>query len=53
MLTPVGLLPVAVAGHDVRELVAGAAEMEAATRSADPAENPCLQYAAARNLLYR
>ena len=53
VLTPVGLLPIAVAGHDISALVDGAVEMERIASSADPAENPCLAYAATRNLLYR
>lgn len=53
VLTPVGLLPLAVAGVDIRALVAGAAEMENLTASAPFAENPAMQYAAARTALYR
>lgn len=53
VLTPVGLLPLAVAGVDIRALVAGAAEMEKLTASAGFDENPAMQYAAARTALYR
>ena len=54
VLTPVGLLPLAVAGTDIAALVAGAREMEAATAENIPfAKNPAAQYAAARNALYR
>ena len=54
VLTPVGLLPIAVAGFDIKQLVAGAADMEKACDETVPAEqNPALQYAAARNVLYR
>lgn len=53
VLTPVGLLPLAVAGVDIRALVAGAAEMERLTAAAPFAENPAMQYAAARTTLYR
>ena len=54
VLTPVGLLPIAVAGFDIRQLVAGAADMEKACGEDVPAEsNIALQYASARNLLYR
>lgn len=53
VLTPVGLLPLAVAGVDIRALVAGAAEMEKLTTSASFDENPAMQYAAARTALYR
>lgn len=52
VLTPVGLLPIAVAGYDIRALLRGAAEMEAATQSGD-FSNPAIIYAAARNALYR
>lgn len=53
VLTPVGLLPIAVAGFDVKQLVAGAADMEKAC-SKDVAfeENPAAIYAAARQALY-
>lgn len=54
VLTPVGLLPIGVAGFDIRELLKGAADMEALTTSSTPFEdNPSAQYAAARNALYR
>ena len=54
VLTPVGLLPIAVAGFDIRQLLKGAADMEALTTSSTPFEkNPSAQYAAARNALYR
>jgi len=53
-LTPVGLLPVAVAGYDISELIRGALAMENATSSSTPfADNQAALYAAARNLLYR
>ncbi len=54
VLTPVGLLPIAAAGYDFRELLAGAAEMrEQVMHNGEVMENPALLYAAARNLLYR
>ena len=54
VLTPVGLLPIAVAGFDIRQLLKGAADMEGMTTSGIPlADNPSVQYAAARNALYR
>ena len=54
VLTPVGLLPIAVAGFDINKLVAGAADMEKACDSDVPfAENPAAIYAATRNELYR
>lgn len=53
VLTPVGLLPLAVAGIDVRKLVDGAKEMEALTGVDIPfEENIAEQYAAARMALY-
>lgn len=52
VLSPVGLLPLAVAGMDIRKLVKGARDMELITRKNRNAENnPALLYAAARNLL--
>ena len=54
VLTPVGLLPIACAGLNIRELVAGAQEMEKACGKDVPfAENPAAQYAALRNGLYQ
>ena len=51
VLTPVGLLPMAVAGIDVRRVIdAAIAEMEALDLRSP--ENPAWQYAAARQLLY-
>ena len=51
VLTPVGLLPIVLAGFDVREMLAGAAEQRLELQSRD-AENPAVKYAAMRNLLY-
>lgn len=54
VLTPVGLLPIAMAGFDIRQLLRGAADMEAFCRKTTTiAENPVMQYVAARNALYR
>ena len=54
VLTPVGLLPIAVAGIDIRALVRGAVEMERAVGPDVPFDrNPALCYAAARQALYR
>ena len=52
VLTPVGLLPIAVAGIDINAMMQGACEAKQAydIRSF---ENPVWQYAAVRNLLYR
>lgn len=52
VLTPVGLLPIAVAGHDIKLLLKGAADMENTTLHASPS-NPALTYARLRNALYR
>jgi glucose-6-phosphate isomerase len=52
VLTPVGLLPIAVAGFDIRKLVKGAKAMEELSRkNKNSSTNPSLLYAAARNLL--
>jgi len=47
VLTPVGLLPIAVAGFDIRALVAGAVEME------KDGDEQIINYAIARNVLYQ
>ena len=52
VLTPVGLLPIAAAGLDIDHLLAGARDMRKVCVEAPFAENPALQYAAIRNLLY-
>ena len=51
VLTPVGLLPIVLAGFDVRAMLAGAAEMEKALEIKGET-NPAVVYAAMRNLLY-
>ncbi|MBD5180900.1 MAG: glucose-6-phosphate isomerase [Bacteroidales bacterium] len=51
VLTPVGLLPIAVAGFDIRALLDGAKAMEAATAKAG-ADNLAQLYAETRNALY-
>ena len=54
VLTPVGLLPIAVAGIDIRQLVSGAITMEKATGKNVPfAENLAAIYAVVRNELYK
>ncbi len=53
VLTPVGLLPIAVAGVDVKALMAGAAEAMAALAEPSLEKNPAYRYAAIRNCLYR
>lgn len=53
VLTPVGLLPIACAGFDIKQLVAGATEMENVCGQNTPyEENPAAIYAAVRNGLY-
>ncbi len=52
VLTPVGLLPIAVAGFDIARLVAGARAMQDSTLHAGPS-NPAETYAIMRNSLYR
>ena len=53
VFTPVGLLPIAVAGFDVKQLVAGAADMEKACgKDVAFEENPAAIYAATRQALY-
>lgn len=53
VLTPVGLLPIACAGFDIKQLVAGATEMEKVCGQNTPYEdNPAAIYAAVRNGLY-
>jgi glucose-6-phosphate isomerase len=52
VLTPVGLLPIAVSGLDIRNLVKGVQAMSEVTRkNKNASSNPSLMYAAARNLL--
>jgi len=52
VLSPVGLLPIALAGIDIRTLVKGAKSMEEISRKNKKAEsNPSLMYASVRNLL--
>lgn len=54
VLTPVGLLPIAVAGFDIRKLVEGARAMKQVVTTARTIEdNPAFKYVAARNALYR
>ena len=53
VLTPVGLLPIAIAGFDIAALVRGAQDMEKQTAVGVPfEENPAALYAAVRNALY-
>lgn len=53
VLTPVGLLPIAVAGFDIEAIVRGAQDMEKMCDISVPFDqNPAAQYAAVRNALY-
>jgi len=53
VLTAVGLLPIAVAGIDISEMMQGAADASREYANPDLAENASYQYAAVRNALYR
>lgn len=52
VLTPVGLLPIAVAGIDIEKLVNGALAMETYCKENQNKDNVVAQYAAARQALY-
>ena len=53
VLTPVGLLPIAVAGIDIDQLVEGARKMEEVCANQNMMENPAALYAATRNAIYQ
>lgn len=53
VLTAVGLLPIAVAGVDIEEMMKGAAEGRIEYNNTNVKENPCYQYAVVRNALLR
>ncbi len=53
VLTAVGLLPLAAAGIDIKEMMKGAEAGRKAYSKASLEENPAYQYAAVRNALYR
>jgi len=53
VLSAVGLLPLSVAGVDIRELLRGASDMKAMTANPDLEENISYRYAAARRILYK
>ena len=53
VLTAVGLLPIAVSGADIDELMAGAADMRDIAQNKPFEENDAMKYAAIRNILYR
>ena len=53
VLTAVGLLPIAAAGIDIDQLMAGAQNAQKAYTDPDISKNDCYRYAAIRNILYR
>ena len=53
VLTAVGLLPIAVSGADIDQLMAGAAAGRERALNVDFEENDAMQYAAVRNILLR
>ncbi|WP_427339343.1 glucose-6-phosphate isomerase [Caloranaerobacter sp. DY30410] len=53
IFTPVGLLPIAVAGIDIDKIIEGAKAGREEYMAEDLEKNPCYQYAALRNILYR
>ena len=53
VLTPVGLLPIAVAGIDIDKLMEGAAFAEEKYNDSNLKYNDCYRYAVARNILYK
>ena len=53
VLTPVGLLPAAVIGVDVRQMLQGAADVTECARSSDPAECPVQKYIALAHVAER
>ena len=52
VITPVGLLPIAVAGIDIDAFMSGAADGQEEFANENIDENPCYQYALIRNVLY-
>ncbi|KRN03539.1 glucose-6-phosphate isomerase [Holzapfeliella floricola] len=53
VLSAVGLLPIAVAGADIDQLMKGAADARSEYTETDLNKNEAYQYAALRNILYR
>ncbi len=53
VLTAVGLLPIAVAGINIKKLMEGAAAAMKTYTTPDLEQNDCYRYVAARNILYR
>ncbi|KSU59464.1 glucose-6-phosphate isomerase [[Bacillus] enclensis] len=52
VLTAVGLLPIAVSGVEIEQMMKGAAEAREDFSKSELTENPAYQYAAVRNVLY-
>ncbi|MEX2104892.1 MAG: glucose-6-phosphate isomerase, partial [Bacilli bacterium] len=52
VLTAVGLLPIAVSGINIEEMMNGARDAYASYSTPTLTDNPCYQYAAVRNVLY-
>lgn len=52
VLTAVGLLPIAVSGIDIDEMMSGAQKAQEELSNSDLDQNPAYQYAAVRNVLY-
>jgi len=54
VLTPVGLFPIALAGFDIEQLIAGAKDMKKISeKTSSLYDNPVSIYAAVRNALYK
>ena len=53
IFTPVGLVPLAIAGVDIRKMIKGARQAQKDCSRKDLKSNSCYQYAAARYLLYQ
>jgi glucose-6-phosphate isomerase len=53
VLSPVGLLPIAVAGINIRELLKGAKDFEKKCNVLDINKNPAYKYAGIRHILYK
>ncbi|MDP8258734.1 MAG: glucose-6-phosphate isomerase [Candidatus Aadella gelida] len=53
VLTPVGLLPIACAGINIEEILAGAGEQRESLEKCDIEKNSVYEYAMIRNLMYR
>src|SRR3989338_5756632 len=53
IFSPVGLVPLAIAGIDIKKLISGARRAQQEFTNKEFSANPALQYAAARHLLYQ